>query len=169
MQEDDILSCWWLLSQLYACFEGNIEVQKRYGTLVYHKHCGLIHALTTALAQNDKPQHSLSVSTTCDNTCSSHTCSTLSIEEQTGNVALFLNSKLHERARLCIAAFDENPESIASIDIASALASTDPPLMSFLSTLTQSVRQSKHRLFSDTSGFKSVSPSNISPSNSRLF
>ena len=74
-------------------FEGSIQVQcrqKRYGTLVCHKHCDLIQALTTALAKNNNNQQASASSATCDGTCSSHTCSTLSIEEQACNVARFL-------------------------------------------------------------------------------
>ena len=164
VQENDVPSTRWLLAQLYACFEGSIQVQcrqKRYGTLVCHKHCDLIQALTTALAKNNNNQQASASSATCDGTCSSHTCSTLSIEEQACNVARFLNNKLHTRAKLLTDAFNESPESIVTTDFAASLSSTDPLLLSFLSILTQSVRQSKRNLFSDTSG--SLTPSSISP------
>ena len=81
-----------------------------------------------------------------------------SIEEKTTNVALFLNKKLHARARLLTDSFNESPESIATTDFAEALSSTDLHLMSFLTTLTQSVRQSKRNLFADTGSLSSISP-----------
>ena len=158
VQEKDVPSTRWLLSQLYAYFEGSIEVQcrqKRYGTLVYHKHCDLIQALTTALGKNNS-QQSATNSAACDSYA--HTCNSPSIEEQTTNVALFLNKKLHARARLLTDSFNESPESIATTDFAEALSSTDPHLMSFLTTLTQSVWQSKRNLFADTGSLSSISP-----------
>ena len=86
----------WLLSQLCTCFEGSIEVQccqKQYGTEIYHKHCDLIQALSTALAKN---QQSSSSRATCESHVL-HTHTVLCTEEQTSNVALFLNSKLHDQ------------------------------------------------------------------------
>ena len=166
--QDDIPSSQWLLSQLHTCFEGSVEIQcrqKRYGTFIYHKQCDLIQALSTALAKN---QQSSASSSTGDATYSSHcTCSTLTIEEQTSNVALFLNSKLY-RAKFLTDAFKDNPESIATTDFAASLSSTDPLLLSFLTTLTQSVRRSKRNLFSDASSSESQHCS-ISPRSSRLF
>ena len=50
--ESDIPSSRWLLSQLHVHFENMLEVQsrqRRYGTLIYHKSCDLIHALSSAL------------------------------------------------------------------------------------------------------------------------
>ena len=86
----------WLLSQLCTCFEGSIEVQcrqKQYGTYIYHKHCDFIQALSTALEKN---QQSSASSATCE-PHALHTHAVLCIKEQTSNVALFLNSKLHDQ------------------------------------------------------------------------
>ena len=52
VHKDDIPPSRWLLSRLYFYFEGMIEVQchqKCKGTLIYHKSCDFIQALTTAL------------------------------------------------------------------------------------------------------------------------
>ena len=48
------------------------------------------------------------------------------------------------------AAFDEKPESIVTTNFATSLTDTDPDLLSFLSTMTQSVRQSRRKLFSES-------------------
>ena len=52
--ESDIPSSRWLLSQLHVHFENMLEAQcrqRRYGTLIYHKSCDLIHALSSALGK----------------------------------------------------------------------------------------------------------------------
>ena len=54
--EIDTPSCRWFLSHLHGYFENVLEVQcrhKHYGTLLYHKHCDLIHALSLALGRAD--------------------------------------------------------------------------------------------------------------------
>ena len=81
---------------LYTCFEGSIEVQchqKHYGTKIYHTHCDLMQALLIALAKDQQPSAS---SATCE-PHALHTHAVLCIEEQPSNVALFLNSKLHDQ------------------------------------------------------------------------
>ena len=53
--ESDIPSSRWLLSHLNLHFEDMIEVQcrqRRYGTLVYHKNCDLVHALSSVLGRH---------------------------------------------------------------------------------------------------------------------
>ena len=52
LSEEDIPSSHWLLSQLYLYFEDKLEVHcrhRRYGTLLFHRSCDLIQALSTAL------------------------------------------------------------------------------------------------------------------------
>ena len=46
----------WFLLHLHAHFENVLEVQcrhKRFGTLLYHKSCDLIHALSLALGRTE--------------------------------------------------------------------------------------------------------------------
>ena len=140
----------WLLSQIHLYFENKIEVHcrhKRYGTLLFHKSCDLIQALSTALSKNENTQRRV------DNLISSQTPvqkQELPIEEQAQNVAIHLNRKLHERARVLNADFNKRPENIASTSLATVIASTDPLILKFLTTMTQSARQSRRYLFEST-------------------
>jgi len=65
--ERDLLTNCWLLLRLHMLFEDNIEVQcrhKRFGTLIFHKNCDLVHALSIALGQIGKQTDRLA-----DNQC----------------------------------------------------------------------------------------------------
>lgn len=151
MCDNDIPNSRWLLSLLHLYFENKIEVQcrlKRYGTLIHHKNCDLIHALTIALSKCEEHRQT---NTSASSECGNEEQTVPSIKEQTQNVALYLNEKLHKRARMLTVSFNEKPKTIATTDVPLALANTDPDLLSFLSTLTQSVRQSKRKLFTDVS------------------
>ena len=68
-------------------------IRNNMGQKIYHKHCDLMQALSTALA---KDQQSSASSATCEPHVL-HTHAVLCIEEQTSNIALFLNSKLHDQ------------------------------------------------------------------------
>jgi len=56
MSDSDIPTSCWLLLCLHMHFENMLEVQcrhRRYGTLVYHKSCDLVNALSTALGKSE--------------------------------------------------------------------------------------------------------------------
>ena len=136
----------WLLSQIHLYFENKIEVHcrhKRYGTLLFHKSCDLIQALSTALSTNENTQRRV------DSLISSQTPvqkQELPIEEHAGSEC----SNTHERARVLNADFNKRPENIASTSLATVIASTDPLILKFLTTMTQSARQSRRYLFEST-------------------
>ena len=107
----------------------------------------MIKALSTALGKNENIQRR------ADNLIDSQTSvqkQELSIEEQAQNVAIHLNGKLHERARVLNADFNKTPEKIASTNLATVIASTDPLILKFLTIMTQSARQSRRSLFEST-------------------
>ena len=106
----------------------------------------MVQALSTSLGKNETIQRQVNKRISSDSSLHTQQPS-LSIEEQAHNVAIHLNGKLHERARALNANFSEKPESIASTSLATAMASTDPLIHKFLATMTQSVRQSKRKVF----------------------
>lgn len=66
-------------------------------------------------------------------------------------VALYLKAKLHDQARTINANVHETPESITCTNFTILIESTEPILLQFLTTMTQSVQQGKRKLFQDTS------------------
>ena len=53
--ENDVPSNRWLLSQLHHCFGDMLQVEckhKRYGSLLFHKNCDLLKALSSVLGKN---------------------------------------------------------------------------------------------------------------------
>ena len=148
--ESDIPNSRWLLSQLHVHFENMLEVQsrqRRYGTLIYHKSCDLIHVLSSALG---KGQIRAEIGNTHkpdshDNQAQQHSTPTLVQQMQT--VVLHINTKLHEQAKLQRDSFNETPENIASLNLTGAWENTDPELLNFLTMMTQPVRHSRRKLF----------------------
>ena len=56
VSEQDIPTTRWLLSRLHLYFENQLEAQCRhrcYGTLLFHKRCDLVQALSMALGKNE--------------------------------------------------------------------------------------------------------------------
>ena len=56
VSEQDIPTTRWLLSRLHLYFENRLEAQCRhrcYGTLLFHKRCDLVQALSMALKRED--------------------------------------------------------------------------------------------------------------------
>ncbi len=164
LSERDIPTSRWLLSLLHLYFEDKLEVQcrhRRYGTLLFHTECDLIQALSTALGQSQNMQKR--ADRLADEQASDHSehLTPPAVEEQVQTVALYLNDKLHNRARALNASYNETPEHVASINLTSVMANTDPVLVSFLTTMTQSVRQSKRKLFHDEAADVSVTTKTI--------
>ena len=73
------------------------------------------------------------------------------IEKQVQTVAMYLNTKLHDRARTINASFNEAPEKIRTVNIRNMMENTDSSLVKFLQLLTQSVRQGRRKLFQEKS------------------
>jgi len=138
--ERDLPTNRWLLSRLHVFFEDNIEVQcrhKRFGTLIFHKNCDLVHALSIALGQKGKQTDRLA-----DTSAFSRLNNSYTIDQQAQTMALYLNDRLYERGRAFQTIYNDAPEQVASTDLSSVMASTDPVLLQFLTTMTQSVRHS---------------------------
>ena len=118
---DNIPTTRWLLSHLHLHFNARLEVHKRYGTLLYHKSCDLVQALSTTLGKSE-------AKTTC-RSCSEHEVqqhTVPTIKEQLQTVSLNMNTKL--QARMLRGSFDASPESIASLNLRDAWDNTDPKL-----------------------------------------
>ena len=145
--ESDIPSSRWLLSHLHLHFEDMIEVQcrqRRYGTLVYHKNCDLVHALSSALGRHEIIAEATSRSKSKEAIVEPPL---EDIQDHMQKVALYLNKKLHVRANTQRESFNQIPENIAVFDLGAALETVDPELFSFLSVMTQPVRHSRRKLF----------------------
>ena len=159
VNESDLPTIHWLLSHIQMHFDNMLEVQcrhKRYGTLLYHKCCDLVHALSLALGKCE-----LKNSQPTPNETEVQQCSAPTVEQQLQTVALHLNAKLHERARMRSL---HDPQSLASFDLLAAWDNTDPELLTFLTLLTQPVRQSRRKLFET-----SLTPTDLNTRNMRLF
>ena len=104
-----------------------------------------MHALSIALGQKGKQTDRLA-----DNQCFQQAQQQPTpIDQQAQTVALYLNDRLHERGRAFQTIYNDAPEQVASTDLSSVMASTDPILLQFLTTMTQSVRHSHRKLFED--------------------
>ena len=140
----------WLLSRILQYFEGILEIhcrQRRVGTLLFHKDCDLLQAMsiimgrTTSLQTKEVTQEQSQLSALPD----TGTCN----EEQIQTVAKYLNSRLHQKARVLNTKFEGEPELIAGIDLTNAITDTDDVVTDFLTTMTQSIRSSRHSLLQD--------------------
>ena len=150
ISEDDIPGSRWLLSRILQYFEGILEIQcrqRRVGTLLFHKDCDLLQAMsiimgrTTSLQTKEVTQEQSQLSPLPD----TGTCN----EEQIQTVAKYLNSRLHQKARVLNTKFEGEPELIAGIDLTNAITDTDDVVTDFLTTMTQSIRSSRHSLLQD--------------------
>jgi len=82
-------------NRLHVFFEDNTEVQcrhKRFGTLIFHKNCDLVHALSIALGQKRKQTDRLANSQCFQQAQQQPT----PIDQQAQTVTLYLNERLHE-------------------------------------------------------------------------
>ncbi len=78
-----------------------------YGSVLFHKGCDLVKALSTALEKNQnklKCQVSKEVSQPTDQTEDSQS----SMEQQLANVSTYLNEKIHQQAKLLLLLFCTN-------------------------------------------------------------
>ena len=148
----------WVLSRLYRHFGEVLSVacrHFRYGTVLYHKNCDLVSAVSAALGrsktdipitdyrvnvvQGPSPQTSLSVGQECACDCS--------IETQIENVSSYLNDKVHKLAKALITSYQNTPQLYATFDTISYQKLIDPVLLHFIEQLTQTVRTRRRKLF----------------------
>ena len=144
--KSEIPSNRWFLSHLHAHFENMLDVQRRhrrYGTLLFHKNCDLVCALSSALGRGALGREEKDNG---EKTAMHETSQQLSLEQQKKTVAVYLNEKLHQLAKVERDSFNRTPENIGSFDFSAASHDTNRELLDFLSIMTQSVRQ-RRKLF----------------------
>ncbi len=145
--QDNVPNSRWFLSNLQVYYEGMLEVHcrhRRYGTILFHKNCDLINALSIALGKQQRPKSNPQQADIHD---SEPTC----IKNSVTTVAKYLNGILHERARTVCVEYNGIPEKVCNFNLCELVAKTNPILREFLRELTQSVRQSKRKLFEEPS------------------
>ena len=152
----------WVLSRLYRHFGEVLRVacrHFRYGTVLYHKDCDLVNAVSAALGRNkveatpctdastqqgriNVPQATLtSLPTGQTGACD------CGIETQLENVSTYLNGKVHKLAKSLITTCQNAPQQYATFSITSYRQMIDPTLLLFIEQLTQSVRSKRRKLF----------------------
>lgn len=144
--EHDVPSSRWLISHLHLNFENMLEMQcrhRRYGTLLYHKHCDLIQALSSALGKGEiKCEH-------MNKPPVEVTQQVPSLKDQIQNVARHLNKKLHELGTTQRELFNECPH-ISTFNLSDIWSNISEELVTFLSLITQPVRHRRRKLFDNT-------------------
>ena len=124
--------------------------QDRYGAVLFHKDCDLVKALSTALGKCQTLQKQLKEQRveTQISKASATECQ-LSMQEQVGNVAHHLNGKIHQQASQLIATYQNNPKQYTLLNLETLVSGCDPVLLDFIRQLTQTVRESRRKLFHD--------------------
>ena len=149
----DIPGIRWLLSWLNSLFGDSLQVhckQDRYGSVLFHKDCDLVKALSTALGKCQTLQKQLNEQRveTQISKASTTECQ-LSMQEQVGNVAHHLNGKIHQQASQFIATYQNNPKQYTLLNLETLVSGCDPVLLDFIRQLTQIVCESRRKLFHD--------------------
>ena len=111
--ENDVPSNRWLLSRLHHFFGDMVRVEckhKRHGSLLFHKNCDLVKALSSALGKNKLLQsndRSEDSKFTDDESPSN--------EEQLQNVANDINTRLQNQRKALITSFQNSPQRYATL------------------------------------------------------
>lgn len=114
-----------------------------YVSVLYHRNCDLIKALSSALGQSNY----MAVQQSKECAPSTSTPQQISISEQRENVAHDLNDHIHRGAKTLIASFQNSPEKYAKLDINTLSEKVDPTPLQFIQLVTQSVRSKRCKLF----------------------
>ena len=158
----------WVLSRLYLHFGDVLTAACKhvcYGTLLFHKKCDLLKALSAALGKGrayttdscsfsaaQKPQNK-SQNTSIEAEKAKCSCP---IENQTENVSKYLNEIVHKQAKTLITCFQNNPQLYTTFNIASYKEMVDPTLLQFIQQVTNSVRNRRRKLFESETGVNQV-------------
>ena len=143
----------WVLSRLHSMFGESLTMvckHDRYGTLLFHKGCDLVKALSTALGRGTKytrPIADCSVKVACELGNTSSTVGADNMHEQIRNVASHMNDLVHEQAKKMITFYQNEPQRYKTFDVGSYIKMTEPILLQFIQQLTQSVRSKRRKLF----------------------
>ena len=100
----DVPGTRWLLSRLHSFFGSSIEVQckhKRFGSVIFHKECDLVKALSTALGKAHSLQRQMETLSSSSSSMSEPPV-VPTLEEKINEVAVYTNTKLHEQAKVLI-------------------------------------------------------------------
>lgn len=145
MVENSIPGKRWVLSKLNSYFGYMLTVTCKvdcYGTLLFHKNCDLLKALSAALANDTRKSHAPKPKES-ENLCAS------SMKDHMHTVSLYLNEKLHDQAKTLVAAFKNKPLRYSTFSITSYMAMLDPELLGFVQEITSSVR-GRRKLFRES-------------------
>lgn len=139
----------WFISKLNHYFGEDIAFackHKRFGTMIYHKNCDLLNALSLDLGrQTAKASEPLKLSNTASP----------SIEQQVKTVALHLNAKLHKQSQEIVKRFMP-PENYLQMNLSELIKKIDPVLLDFLQQLTCTTKTRRRKLFNATDDTKSI-------------
>ena len=147
----DVPGTRWLLSRLHSFFGSSIEVQckhKRFGSVIFHKECNLVKAMSTALGKAQSLERKMG-SLSSSSSCMSEPPAVPTLEEKINEAAVYTNIKLHEQAKVLITEFRDSPSRYCNLNLSDFINNLDPYLLNFLQKLTQSVRSQKkfHTVF----------------------
>ena len=129
---DEFPSTRWFISRLNHYFGDSIVFECRHrhtGTLVFHKNCDLIMALSSVLGQKRIAEKKAQ----CP------------LEIQITNVTSHFHRKLSEQAKKFISDY-KSPEKFTNIEISELIQHSDQELLKFISQLTSS-KEIKRKLF----------------------
>ena len=142
----------WLLSRLHSLFGDSLQVickQSRYGSVLFHKDCDLVKALSTGKSETLQKQVTVLKEQQNEIQTSKPTEHPTSIQNQVENVAHYLNGRSQQQARQLIATYKGNPKQHAFLQLDKLMSDFDPVLLNFINQLTQTVCQSRRKLFND--------------------
>lgn len=130
----------WFTSRLHHYFLNSITFECKHrsiGTMIYHKDCDILCALSLALAK--QRQANLEKSSTSS---PPKTTPATNMENSMVTVAGYLNNKLHEQSKKFIHQFQTVAE-YEKIDLSAIANNTDKTLLKFISQLTCTVREGR--------------------------
>lgn len=137
---DEVPSNRWFISRLNHYFGEIIafECRLRYiGTVVFHKNCDLLQALSTALGKLHNAERKVQeLSTPRSDVETMYP----SLDEQINNVASHFNHKFHEQAKKFVCEY-RSPEKYTSMEISAVIECTDQELLKFINQLTCSTKR----------------------------
>ena len=156
ISESDLPTSRWLLSKLHFYFDDSLQAHcrhKRYGTMLMHKQCDVVQALSSALSTHSSasqpPTADIHVGTqkSCPMEGTTQSSSEPT-EQQVVKVASYLNNKLHDQIKRVNKEF-QNYDTPNENSLGQFFNISDPLLVKFLRILTQTVRQSRRSLFQE--------------------
>lgn len=97
-------------------------MHKRFGSVLFHKDCNLMKALSSALGKQLVPVSSGPIADTT--------------EEDVDSVALYLNGMLHEQSKSLTSEYKFSPSNLSNLSLHRLVDNLDPKLLRFIQKLT---------------------------------